>query len=89
MKKGMVVTLAIILALIMAACTNSGGNNENTPTSQPAENTSTNQPATDEAALDPNVPAWQLDTSPVDLTWFVGANWYGHTWGESLTSKYV
>lgn len=89
MKKGMVVTLAIILALIMAACTNSGGNNENTPTSQPADNTSTNQPATDEAALDPNVPAWQLDTSPVDLTWFVGANWYGHTWGESLTSKYV
>lgn len=26
---------------------------------------------------------------PVNLTWFVGAEWYGHTWGESLTSKYV
>nr|WP_301953234.1 extracellular solute-binding protein [Paenibacillus tritici] len=34
-------------------------------------------------------PAWKLDTSPVDLTWFVGANWYAHTWGESLASKYV
>lgn len=34
-------------------------------------------------------PAWKLDTTPVNLTWFVGAEWYGHTWGESLTSKYV
>ncbi|WP_272036529.1 extracellular solute-binding protein [Paenibacillus sp. JJ-100] len=34
-------------------------------------------------------PSWKLDTSPVNLTWFVGAEWYGHTWGESLTSKYV
>ncbi|MEK4368325.1 extracellular solute-binding protein [Paenibacillus sp. FSL R5-0473] len=34
-------------------------------------------------------PSWKLDTTPVNLTWFVGAEWYGHTWGESLTSKYV
>ncbi|WJM05800.1 extracellular solute-binding protein [Paenibacillus sp. PK1-4R] len=34
-------------------------------------------------------PAWRMDTTPVNLTWFVGAEWYGHTWGESLTSKYV
>ncbi|MGP3785656.1 extracellular solute-binding protein [Paenibacillus sp. 1A_MP2] len=37
----------------------------------------------------PDEPAWKLDTTPVDFTWFVGANWYGHTWGESMTSKYV
>ncbi|WP_339296928.1 extracellular solute-binding protein [Paenibacillus sp. FSL R5-0623] len=34
-------------------------------------------------------PSWKLDTTPVNLTWFVGAEWYGHTWGESMTSKYV
>ncbi|KLU56420.1 hypothetical protein EL84_22800 [Paenibacillus sp. VT-400] len=34
-------------------------------------------------------PAWKMDTTPVNLEWFVGAEWYGHTWGESLTSKYV
>ncbi|WP_227779463.1 extracellular solute-binding protein [Paenibacillus sp. P13VS] len=34
-------------------------------------------------------PSWKLDTSPVNLTWFIGAEWYGNTWGESLTSKYV
>ncbi|WP_307416889.1 extracellular solute-binding protein [Paenibacillus sp. W2I17] len=34
-------------------------------------------------------PSWKLDTTPVNLTWFIGAEWYGHTWGENLTSKYV
>ncbi|PWW38690.1 MULTISPECIES: extracellular solute-binding protein [Paenibacillus] len=40
-------------------------------------------------SMDPEEPAWKLDTTPVNLTWFVGAEWYGHTWGENLTSKYV
>ncbi|QJD86327.1 extracellular solute-binding protein [Cohnella herbarum] len=92
-KKGMVLALAVIMTIVMAACSDSG-KNENTPSSQPADNTqqpteSAQQPATGETAQNPDVPAWQLDTSPVDLTWFVGANWYAHTWGESLTSKYV
>ncbi len=34
-------------------------------------------------------PGWMEDTSPVDLTWFVGASWYGRTWGESFASKYI
>ncbi|WFR61042.1 hypothetical protein P9222_21305 [Paenibacillus amylolyticus] len=28
-------------------------------------------------------PSWKLDTTPVNLTWFVGAKWYGHTWGRA------
>lgn len=84
-KSCMVIALAVILMLVMTACTNSE-NSENTPTSQPAD--STQQPPS-ESTPSPDEPAWQLDTSPVDLTWFVGANWYAHTWGESLTSKYV
>lgn len=39
--------------------------------------------------INPEEPAWKLDTTPVNLTWFVGAEWYGHNWGESLTSKYI
>ena len=34
-------------------------------------------------------PAWKNDTSPVDLEWFVGASWYGYTWGESVVSKNI
>lgn len=34
-------------------------------------------------------PAWKSDTSPVDLTWFIGASWYSYQWGESLVSKNI
>jgi len=84
------VVLALVLTLGLAACTNSGNGN-NSPNAQPAndaEQQEQEQPPAD-SAPNPNEAAWQLDTSPVDLTWFVGANWYGRTWGDSLTSKYV
>ncbi|MGO4694466.1 extracellular solute-binding protein [Paenibacillus sp. 2TAB26] len=84
-KLSMVIVLAVILTLSLAACTKSE-NNENKPTSTPAE--STEQPQ-GESTPSPEQPAWQLDTSPVELSWFVGASWYAHSWGESLTSKYV
>ncbi|GIP19283.1 ABC transporter substrate-binding protein [Paenibacillus montaniterrae] len=88
MKLSMTIALAFVLTISIAACTNSG-NNENTPTNQPTNNGQTNTGTTEEAALNPDEPAWKLDTSPVDLTWFVGANWYPHSWGESLNSKYI
>jgi len=85
MKLSITIVMAIILLLSMAACTKSEPSN-NTPTAKPAD--STQQPPA-EAALNPEEPAWKLDTSPVDLTWFVGASWYGRSWGESLNSKYI
>lgn len=85
-KQYMAIVLAVILTLSLAACTNSGNNDNNTPASQPANST---QEPQGEATPNPDAPAWQLDTSPVDLTWFVGANWYAHSWGDSLTSKYI
>ncbi|GGH20173.1 extracellular solute-binding protein [Paenibacillus segetis] len=85
-KQGMAIVLAGILTLGLVACNSSSSVSETKPTSEPAD--STQQP-TSELTLNPDEPAWKLDTSPVDLTWFVGANWYAHTWGESLTSKYV
>jgi ABC-type sugar transport system, periplasmic component len=84
--------LAACLMLSLAACTNSG-NNETAPSSSPSSSsqpTESSPPSSSgETAPNPDEPAWKLDTSPVELTWFVGANWYAHSWGESLTSKYV
>ncbi|XID91456.1 extracellular solute-binding protein [Paenibacillaceae bacterium WGS1546] len=82
-KKGLALVLALVLTLVLAACTRSDNGESKPSASQPSET------AAGEAASNPDEPAWQLDTSPVDLTWFVGANWYGHTWGENLTSKYI
>ncbi|MFS0725251.1 extracellular solute-binding protein [Paenibacillus sp. 1P07SE] len=85
-KQGLTVVLAGALALGLAACTNNG-NNEPAPAPQPTD--TAQQPDDAAVTLNPDEPAWQLDTSPVDLTWFVGASWYAHSWGESLASKYV
>ncbi|MEK4510783.1 extracellular solute-binding protein [Paenibacillus sp. FSL K6-2524] len=83
-KQYMAIVLAVILTLSMTACSNSG-KNEAKPTSQPTNSTTPQA----EVTLSPDEPAWKQDTSPVDLTWFVGANWYGQTWGDSVNSKYI
>ncbi|MDF2837592.1 MAG: hypothetical protein K0Q63_3232, partial [Paenibacillus sp.] len=79
--------LATFMTLGLAACTN---NNEGSaPSADPGNATKQPEATATEKALNPDEPAWPLDTSPVDLTWFVGASWYPHTWGESLNSKYI
>ncbi|UQZ35282.1 ABC transporter substrate-binding protein [Paenibacillus sp. PK3_47] len=87
-KKSMTLLLLLVLSVALAACSGNGnpGNNASPPSAQPTEAA---QEPPKEAALNPEEPAWALDTSPVDLTWFVGANWYAHSWGESLNSKYI
>lgn len=85
-KRSLTIMLALMLSFALAACSGNSGNNESAPTTPPADATQAPQ---NEATLNPDKPAWALDTSPIDLTWFVGANWYAHSWGESLTSKYI
>lgn len=86
-KRSLTLLLTAMLSLSLAACSGNSANNESAPTAAPpADATAAPQ---EEAKLNPDEPAWKLDTSPIDLTWFVGANWYAHSWGESLTSKYV
>ncbi|MEI2395976.1 extracellular solute-binding protein [Paenibacillus phytohabitans] len=86
-KPVLAIILAVILTLTMAACSSNSANKESAPTTAP-QTDATPEPSA-EATLNPDEPAWKLDTSPIDLTWFVGANWYAHSWGESLASKYV
>lgn len=81
------IVMALTLTLTTAACSNNSAGNESAPTAAPQAEATTAPQA--EATQNPEEAAWPLDTSPVDLTWFVGANWYAHTWGESLASKYV
>ncbi|AIQ40948.1 extracellular solute-binding protein [Paenibacillus sp. FSL R5-0912] len=86
-KPFLAIILAVILTLTMVACSSNSANKESAPTTAPQADTTPAPQA--EATQNPDEPAWKLDTSPIDLTWFVGANWYAHTWGESLASKYV
>ncbi|GLX69806.1 extracellular solute-binding protein [Paenibacillus glycanilyticus] len=90
-KTLMTMSLTVMLALGTVACSNSGNNNVNNankPANNPVESQNA-EASPSAAALNPDEPAWKLDTSPVDLSWFVGASWYVHTWGESLNSKYI
>ncbi|MFB8374311.1 extracellular solute-binding protein [Paenibacillus taichungensis] len=83
-KYSMIIYWAIILMLVSSACSRS---EQNVNPSLPKPAHPKQQPA--EYRPNPDEPGWKLDNTPVDLTWFVGANWYGHTWGESITSKIV
>lgn len=79
------VLMALILVLSLAACMSNNQKNTRSQDSGPGSQNDT--PAVVE--LNPDEPAWKLDTSPVELTWFVGASWYGHTWGDNLVSQYI
>ncbi|MEC0107561.1 extracellular solute-binding protein [Paenibacillus taichungensis] len=83
-KYSMIIYWAIFIMLVLSACSRSE-QNVNPSLPQPAH--PKQQPA--EYRPNPDESGWKLDNTPVDLTWFVGANWYGHTWGESITSKIV
>lgn len=79
------VLMALFLVLSLAACMSN--NQKNTPPQDSDPGSQNDTPAVVE--LNPDEPAWKLDTSPVELTWFVGASWYGHTWGDNLVSQYI
>lgn len=91
-KPFMALTLSAVMTLGMAACGSSNDNNETTET--PTETSTTTTTPEDTASTAPAAPSseaanWSLDTSPVDLSWFVGASWYANQWGESVNSKYI
>lgn len=46
-------------------------------------------PEASEVSLDPNVPGWSVDTSPVRFTWYLNFSWFRGIWGEDPVSRYV
>lgn len=97
LQQSLAVLFSLLLVFSLAACMSDGqqnkppaNTNSNTNTNNNTNsNTSGDSGASGEATLNADEPAWQLDTSPVELSWFVGASWYGHTWGDNLSSQYV
>ncbi|MBB6479288.1 extracellular solute-binding protein [Spirochaeta isovalerica] len=41
------------------------------------------------ADLDPDVPGWTLDTSPVEFDWYLHFSWFPNQWGVDPLSQYV
>lgn len=97
MKRLLAFLLAAIIVLSLVACANGTQTKENEPSKQDsaaneAEKTPSEDAKADEtngATINADEPAWKSDTSPIDMEWFVGASWYGYTWGESLTTKNI
>lgn len=46
-------------------------------------------PDVSDVPLDPNVPGWTLDTSPVRFSWYLNFSWFRGIWGEDPVSRYV
>jgi putative aldouronate transport system substrate-binding protein len=95
LQKGLAILFSLILVFGLAACMSK--ESKDTPPASSNSNANSgnqrNNGGTDltggGGTMNADEPAWKLDTSPVELTWFIGASWYGHTWGDNLASQYV
>ena len=74
-------------AALLTACGSGTSSSSSAAASESASEAESVSSEAETAAADG--PAWNNDTSPVDLEWFVGASWYGYTWGESVVSKNI
>ncbi len=86
LKRFICLKLAVLLtAALLAGCAQSAPKKNQTegPVSEKAAKTSE-----DNKVLDPDVPGWKLDTSPVTFKWFLDANWYKYEWNTPV-SRYV
>lgn len=95
MKKSRLMLVLSSAALLLAACGNGG--NETASSETTVESTATE--TTEEVAegqdvdgrytLDPETPAWQLDTKEeiTELTWYVNADWWNDSWGEDTVTR--
>lgn len=88
-KKILAALLCTGMVVSLAGCGQDGQSAETKEEQTGTEAVQQEEAAEESAAADVDGPAWQKDTSPVDLTWFVGASWYPYTWGDSLVSKNI
>lgn len=79
MKKLLALVLALCMVLTLVACGGNGGTVDN-------DNKGSDSSISYE--LDPNTPAWQLDTrEDTKLTWYVNADWWNKSWNEDVVTK--
>ena len=89
MKKIVSVLLAAIMIFSLAACAKGGGTETTSAAPAQTEAAKTENTEAAETTVSADAPAWEKDTSPIDMEWFVGASWYGYTWGDSLSTKHI
>lgn len=86
-KKVRMLSAVLAAALAISACSNgNGGNNGGNNTTEPSNDASKGEAA---ATLDPNVPGWKSDTSPITFDWYMHFNWAAGDWGKNYSTKYV
>ena len=89
MKKLVSVLLAAIMIFSLAACAKGGGTETTSAAPAQTEAAKTENTEAAETTASADTPAWEKDTSPIDMDWFVGASWYGYTWGDSLSTRHI
>jgi putative aldouronate transport system substrate-binding protein len=82
MRKGITVVMLFCMIFTVIACTSN-------KSSQEPSSTASASNSADTAKLDPNVPGWKSDTSPITFDWYVNYSWFTAKWGEDLASKYI
>lgn len=83
------VLLVAIMIFSLAACAKGGGTETTSAAPAQTEAAKTENTEATETTASADAPAWEKDTSPIDMEWFVGASWYGYTWGDSLSTKHI
>lgn len=101
MKKSKLMLMLGSAALLLAACGNGGNETASSESVEPTETTEVAETTADADAetegkdvdgrytLDPETPAWQLDTKEdiTELTWYVNADWWNDSWGEDTVTR--
>lgn len=73
MKKLVSVLLAAIMIFSLAACAKGGGTETTSAAPAQTEAAKTENTEAAETTASADAPAWEKDTSPIDMEWFVGA----------------
>ena len=91
MKK--IFALIVVLTMVLSACTHNVDQTDKEADAENPDSKQTTEAVDDKTkekeTADPNEPGWRLDTSPIELDWYVHASWYSGEWGKSVVSKYI
>jgi len=82
MHKSIIAAALVGMLSVTSACSSS-----NTPSGSNADSGKDNTAST--VKLDPNVPGWESDTSPITFDWYVNFSWFTHKWGDDLVSQNI